>query len=704
MNGSTNLLGELLDGRYRIESPIARGGMSTVYRGLDTRLDRPVAVKVMDPAFAGDPEFLSRFEFEARAIARLSHAGLVAVHDQGRDRGHAFLVMELVEGGTLRELLRERGALPVEVALSVLEPVLAALSTAHRAGLVHRDIKPENVLIADDGTVKVADFGLVRAVAATGNTASNVILGTAAYLSPEQVLSGAADARSDVYAAGILLHELLTGAPPFTGDSTLSVAYQHVNSTVPAPSSVVGGVALELDDVVAAATARDPAQRYRDSGQMLGAVLAARRALGLQRVRVPTPQRSAEHASHSRSATTGLPLQPTRALTGLVPRPATADNPPPEDTDRLPTVSAFDTERRRARRTGLVWFVVVALLATAVGVGAWWLGSGRFTNVPQLTGLDQAQAREVLTAAHLDAVLQPGYDDSAAVDRVLAAQPAAGATVARGSEVVITVSLGRPTVPAVAVGTALVAAEQQLTAVTLGATVGPGAYDDTVPEGRLLALDPPPGRTVAVGTAVTVTLSRGPAPVVIPNLTGRSATAATGALTSAGLTVGATTTAFSPTVPGGGVVSTSPRAGSGSRRGTAVNLVVSSSLTVPDVAGQSAERARATLIAAGFTPVDGGTTGEGRTDAGTVAATSPTAGALVDPAAAQVQVVVSDVVTVPGLRGHSVGSARAALEALGLRVRVSQLVATDTSLVLSQDVAGCTRVRPGTTVTLTAFP
>ena len=704
MSGSTNLLGELLDGRYRIESPIARGGMSTVYRGLDTRLDRPVAVKVMDPAFAGDPEFLSRFEFEARAIARLSHAGLVAVHDQGHDRGHAFLVMELVEGGTLRELLRERGAMPVEVALSVLEPVLAALSTAHRAGLVHRDIKPENVLIADDGTVKVADFGLVRAVAAAGHTASNVILGTAAYLSPEQALTGAADARSDVYAAGILLHELLTGAPPYTGDSALSVAYQHVNGTVPAPSSVVGGVAPELDDVVAAATARDPAQRYRDSGQMLGAVLAARRALGLQRVRVPTPQRSAEHASHRRSATTGVPVQPTRALTGLVPRPATAETVPPEDTARLPSVSAFDTERRRARRTGLVWFVVVLLLATAVGVGAWWLGSGRFTNVPQLTGLDQAQAREVLTAAHLDAVLRPGYSDSAAVDRVLAAQPAAGATVARGSEVVITVSLGRPTVPAVAVGTALVAAEQQLTAVTLGPTVGPGAYDDTVPEGGLLALNPPPGRTVAVGSAVTVTLSRGPAPVVVPNVAGRSAADATGALTSAGLTVGATTTVFSPTVPGGGVVSTSPGAGSGSRRGTAVTLVVSSSLTVPDVAGQSAERARATLVAAGFTPVDGGTTSEGRADAGKVAATSPAAGALVDPAAAQVQVVVSDLVTVPGLRGRSVGSARTVLEGLGLRVRVSQLVGTDTSLVLGQDVAGGTRVRPGTTVTLTAFP
>lgn len=704
MSGSDDLLGELLDGRYRIDSPIARGGMSTVYRGLDTRLDRPVAVKVMDPVFAGDPQFLSRFQFEARAVARLSHAGLVAVHDQGRDRGHAFLVMELVEGGTLRELLLERGAMPPEVALSVLEPVLAALSTAHRAGLVHRDVKPENVLISDDATVKVADFGLVRAVSAAGHTASNVILGTAAYLSPEQVTTGAADARSDVYAAGVLLHELLTGTPPYTGDTALSVAYQHVNGTVSAPSSRVPGLPVELDDLVAAATARDPQERYRDAGQMLGEVLAVRRSLGLRRVRVPTPQRSAEHASHGRAPAPAGPVHHTRALTGLVPRPASTDTLQPEDTDRVPTVSAYEAERRRSRRTGVVWFVVVVLLAAAVGVGAWWLGSGRFTTVPAITGLDKAQAQQVLTEAHLDAVLQTGYDDAASVDRVLTAAPTAGAKVERGSDVVVTLSLGRPVVPEVAVGTVQTAAEQQLGVATLRPVVGAGAYDDTVLVGALLALDPPAGTTVTVGSTVTLTLSQGPAPVTVPDVTGRSAAGAGSELAAAGLTAGTTSSAFSATVAGGGVVSTDPPAGASSLRGTTVALVVSSALTVPDVTGQAAEQARATLTAAGFTPVDGGTTSEGGTQAGAVAATSPAAGTLVDPAAAGVRLMVSDAVTVPGVRGRSVGSARAALEALGLQVRVSQLVSTDTSLVLSQDPAGGTRVRPGTTVTLTAFP
>ncbi|MGZ4588336.1 MAG: protein kinase domain-containing protein, partial [Mycobacteriaceae bacterium] len=223
MRSGSDLLGVLLDGRYRIDSIIAHGGMSTVYRGIDLRLDRPIAIKVMDPRFANDPAFLSRFELEARSVARLSHAGLVAVYDQGSDDGHVFLVMDLIEGGTLRDLLRERGALSVPVAFSVLEPVLAALATAHRAGLVHRDVKPENILIAHDGAVKIADFGLVRALAEAGVTAGSMILGTAAYLSPEQVSAGSSDARSDVYSAGVLLYEMLTGAPPYSGDTALAV-------------------------------------------------------------------------------------------------------------------------------------------------------------------------------------------------------------------------------------------------------------------------------------------------------------------------------------------------------------------------------------------------------------------------------------------------------------------------------------------------
>ncbi|MGZ5395809.1 MAG: protein kinase domain-containing protein, partial [Mycobacterium sp.] len=287
------LVGTVLDGRYRVDTMIATGGMSSVYRGLDLRLDRPVALKVMESRYAGDQQFLARFQREARAVARLSDPGLVAVYDQGIEGRHPFLVMELVEGGTLRELLRERGPMPPHAVAAVLAPVLGGLAVAHAAGLVHRDIKPENVLISDSGEVKIADFGLVRAVAEARITSTSVILGTAAYLSPEQVSTGDADPRSDVYAVGILAYELLTGVTPFTGDSALSVAYQRMDHDVPAPGTVIAGVPTEFDELVLHATARDPQRRYADARDMADDLQEIVDDLGLPAFRVPTPSNSA---------------------------------------------------------------------------------------------------------------------------------------------------------------------------------------------------------------------------------------------------------------------------------------------------------------------------------------------------------------------------------------------------------------------------
>ncbi|MCV7090456.1 protein kinase domain-containing protein, partial [Mycobacterium interjectum] len=289
--------GALLDGRYRVESRIASGGTSTVYRGLDVRLDRPVAVKVMDARYAGDDQFLTRFQLEARTVARLKNPGLVAVYDQGLDGRHPFLVMELIEGGTLRELLAERGPMPPHAVAAVLRPVLGGLAAAHRAGLVHRDVKPENVLISDDGDVKIADFGLVRAVAAAGITSTSVILGTAAYLSPEQVRDGNAGPRSDVYSAGILTYELLTGRAPFTGDSALSVAYRRLDADVPPPGAAIDGVPTQFDEFVLRATARDPGDRYADAVEMGADLEAIAEELALPAFRVPAPRNSAQHRS-----------------------------------------------------------------------------------------------------------------------------------------------------------------------------------------------------------------------------------------------------------------------------------------------------------------------------------------------------------------------------------------------------------------------
>lgn len=265
------LVGQTLDGRYRVEARIAVGGMATVYRAVDTRLDRVLALKVMHPGLAADTGFVERFIREAKAVARLSHTNVVAVFDQGTDGTYVYLAMEYVAGCTLRDVLRERGALAPRAALDILEPVLAALGAAHRAGLVHRDMKPENVLIGDDGRVKVADFGLVRAVD-TQTSVSGALLGTVSYLAPEQIGHGTVDQRTDVYACGVMLYEMLTGAKPYTGDTPMQVIMRRLNEDVPPPSAAVPGLAPSLDALVARTTSRDAAGRPDDAVAMLAEV------------------------------------------------------------------------------------------------------------------------------------------------------------------------------------------------------------------------------------------------------------------------------------------------------------------------------------------------------------------------------------------------------------------------------------------------
>ena len=405
------MLGTVLEDRYRIDAPIARGGMSAVYLGVDLRLGREVAVKVMDSRYSGDPQFLRRFEFEARAVAGLKHPGLVAVYDQGIDNGIAFLVMELVDGGSLRELLRERGPMPPHAVVAVAEPVLGGLGTAHAAGLVHRDVKPENVLISDAGEVKVADFGLVRAVAEAGVTSASVILGTAAYLSPEQVESTHADARSDVYSMGVMMFELLTGRTPFHGDSPLSLAYQRLTYDVPAPGDVIAGVPAEFDEIVLRATERNPADRYADGFEMQRALLAVADDLDLPPFTVPAPKRSREREMKSRyraagpvghdirvqsapgpyepgSSSPDSPAAPLRPGAGVGDANDRAAAPAREDRPgarRRDVVDAHDRDPLEPELVGggrlgaVLWILLVLLLAVGLGAAGFWFGSTYLT-------------------------------------------------------------------------------------------------------------------------------------------------------------------------------------------------------------------------------------------------------------------------------------------------------------------------------------
>jgi len=587
------LIGQLLDGRYRIDRRIARGGMATVYSALDVRLDRTVAIKLMHPALADDADFVDRFNREAKAAARLSHPNVVAVFDQGEDRGRVFLVMEYVEGRTLRDLLRERGRLGAAQALSVLEPVLAALDAAHRGGLVHRDVKPENVLLADDGRVKVADFGLARAIMASTLTATTgVLLGTVAYLAPEQVSTGAADTRSDVYAAGILLVEMLTGAPPYAGETPLSVAYRHVHEDVPPPSHAVAGIPPAIDALALRATRRDPAARPADAGAFLGELRRTRRALGLPVLDLGPRVAADDHPT----LVTALPA-------GAVPPRKHTTAPQPLLPDAAPPAPGAPP---RSRRGPVLWLALV-LLAVLAAVGGWWLGSGRYTSAPGVLDLDRAAATARLSRAGLSLAVAPAgpkdFSETVAAGLVLRQRPGPGGSVRRHGSVSVALSRGpeRYAVPDLAGRTPdeAGAALRDLHLRRGGATE---VYDDTVARGLVVRTDPPAGASLRPDTAVNLVLSKGIQPVPVPDVTRQPLDAGKAILAKSGL--GATTTdAFDDSIPKGAVISSNPGPGATVDKGSAVALTVSKGpdvVAVPDVTGRSAGEATALLQAAGL--------------------------------------------------------------------------------------------------------
>ncbi|NUS43631.1 MAG: Stk1 family PASTA domain-containing Ser/Thr kinase [Mycobacteriaceae bacterium] len=615
-----DLVGMVLERRYRIDAVIARGGMSTVYSGHDQRLDRPVAVKVMDPAFAADPQFVSRFEFEARSVAKLRDPGLVAVYDQGHDGDLAFLVMELVEGGTLRELLRERGPMPPHAVRAIAEPVLDALAAAHRAGLVHRDVKPENILISDAGEVKIADFGLVRAVAEARTTTGNVVLGTAAYLSPEQVTTGSADARSDVYAFGVLIFEMLTGAPPFVADTSISVAYQRIDNDVPAPSEFIGGVPPEFDELVARACARHPQQRFPDAGAMADRIRAIATDLELPDYRVPAPRRSATRVMPAVApAPAPMPVGPADATMHMGAADPTMHmgpvGPNPTrvqthigfgDSAMLPQHGQWQPEQygsppqRRGVHRGALWLVGILLLAAALGVGGWLLATGDTVSVPSVEGMNQTQAMAAIRDAGFTAETRTAYSDTRPAGNVLGTDPPSGSRTSKGSTVAVLISGGRPRVPAIKPGADLESAREQIRAMGLTPVDGDEVYAAGVATGTVASVTPAAGTVVPVGSEVKIAVSKGKASGTMPDLRGQTVEEATETLRRVHVKVGAVTTPEGTAVRQGTVLSTDPPPGAGIGPGSTVTLIVSDTVQVPVVIGSSVRQATKRLQEAGF--------------------------------------------------------------------------------------------------------
>ncbi|MCV2491354.1 Stk1 family PASTA domain-containing Ser/Thr kinase [Geodermatophilus sp. YIM 151500] len=609
------VVGLVLEGRYRLEERVARGGMSTVYAATDLRLDRTVAVKVMADHLVHDPTFVDRFIREARAAAMLSHTNVVSVSDQGSDQGLVFLVMELVRGRTLRDLLQARGRLTVAEAFAVLEPVLAGLTAAHRAGIVHRDIKPENVLIGVDGVVKVADFGLARAVVGTGQQTSQtggVLIGTVAYLSPEQLERGKADARTDVYAAGIVLYEMLTGHPPYGGDTPLAVAYQHVHHDVPAPSAEVPGLPWQVDDLVARTTRRDPAGRPLDAGAFLAELADLRHDLGIEPVPVPTGRSSAGPGTlrpTNRPPRPRHPSDPGTAVLGGGRSGRTTAMPPAgapvrrPSTDRLHLGPPPHIRRRRARLA----MAVVLLLAITIGAVGWWLGSGRWTTVPRLAGQPQEAAVDLLQEAGLDPdPIVEEFSEDVLEGSVISADPGSGEAI-RGTDVRLVVSKGpeRFRVPVELAGRPVdeVTARIQETLPAVKVTTAE-EHDAETPAGRVLRFDPPAGTELRRDELVTVVVSLGPAPVVVADVVGLGPEAATANLERQGFQVARAEDGRSADVAVGEVMAVEPSPAAGPQpHGSTVTIQVSAGpplVTVPDVNGLSEPEATAALQGAGL--------------------------------------------------------------------------------------------------------
>ncbi|MET3719804.1 serine/threonine-protein kinase [Arthrobacter sp. UYEF21] len=654
------LAGTLVDNRYAVRSKVARGGMSTVYLATDLRLERDVALKVLHPHLATDETFLGRLGSEAKAAAKLSHPHVVGVLDQGNDGLTAYLVMEYIKGHTLRDVIRSKGALPPRLALALIDPVVEGLGEAHAAGLIHRDVKPENVLIADDGRIKIGDFGLARAV--TTSTSTGTLIGTVGYLSPELVLGKTADARSDIYSVGIMLYEMLTGQQPYGGDVPIQVAYKHVHETVGPPSALVPGLAAEMDELVQWCTSNDPENRPVDGHALLQELRHIRTNLTNSELDL-LPPAAVPAGQQNPTEIIARTNNPTAALSSLSrPQPPQPPQPsrqphspyaqhalyPPED--RYPpetqhiqytqdarnqspdsaAVPLSKREQRKAdredekarsraaatpvrslregspRRRGILWAVVliiIALLATGAG---WFfgMGPGSAATIPAVANKSVAQAQQLLSKAGFQSRTNDVFDDDVPSGLVVGSDPAAGTEIRKFLPVALFVSKGPQLfgLPKLTGGTleeakvALNQAEMALGNVT-------EEFDEAVAAGVVLAQDPASAIPARHGTPVNLLVSKGTQPIPVPAVVGLEENEAVDAIEAAGLKADvAKDEVHDPKVPKGSVAAQSPATGT-LTKGSTVTLRISDGpklVKVPSFVGKRAAEARKGLEALGF--------------------------------------------------------------------------------------------------------
>lgn len=599
------LIGLLVDERYRVTRRLARGGMATVYVAQDERLDRPVALKVMHPHLADSDAFVERFRREARAAARIVHPGVVSVFDQGVVTGQGFLVMELIDGTNLRQLLRAQGAFTIPQALRYTTDTLEALRAAHRVGVIHRDIKPENILVPSDGPAKVTDFGLARAASEVSMSSTGNMLGTVAYIAPEIATTAEADARSDIYSVGIMLYEMLTGAVPWAGESPLQIASHHVSDDVPSPSAAQPWIPREIDDLVAALTAREPANRPADASDAID--LVARVAAAIPSNLANRRAEIAPGERHSASETSALNTEIMSAqFTRPLPAPASSSVALVHTSGATQAAQAALPPKKSARAAA--WIALVVLLLVVAGLGGrwWWTeyGPGSYLTMPETTGRTLTDVQADLDALGLRTQVEEEFSDDVDTGSVTRSDPEGGSSVHKRAEVQLYVSKGvdMKTVPEVT-GKSQDEAQRSLTDAGLAVGAVTDAYSEDVPQGQVISQSVAAGTSLAHDSAVDIVLSKGREPLTVPTLSGLSASAAKSAIEDLGL-VAAPTEAYSDTVAEGQVISQQTREGSTLHRGDSVAYTVSKGpekVAIPDVVGLQREEARSLLEGAGFT-------------------------------------------------------------------------------------------------------
>ena len=601
----SDLTGELIDGRYQLIRHMASGGMATIYEGLDTRLDRKVAVKIMHPHLAQDEQFVERFIREAKASAALSHPNIVSVQDQGWNQNGTpavFLVMELVEGHTLREYLNEQGALSVASGIQFLLPVLSALSAAHKLGIVHRDIKPDNILISKEGRIKIADFGLAKGplLGTTVTAESSIVLGSVSYLSPEQVQRGIADARSDVYSAAITAFEIFTGEKPYAGEEPIQIAYMHVNERVPLMSTKRSGIPPELDQLIYRASNSDPDARPRDGSEFHQSLTLIAQALDPNQKQLSleldipiAPMRPASKKSNRREKAR-IEKEKTVAISK---RENTGENSKVEGKENTAQIRKRKKISKRVRRNR---YIAVGL-AIALGIFGWYalVGPGSKVVVPSIVGATQEEALSALSPLGLTLVIsEKRFDEEISDGQIIESDPEGGDKVDAGGQVTAVISKGaeRYLIPSL-VGLTPEAAVNLLAKSPIKVGDLTEVFNDQTPKGFVISSSPAAGKKVKRDAVVDLLISKGIETIDVTSYVGKSADQALNELTEGGFDV-ETVDQFSESVLAGTVISQVPSGGAPLAKGTKIILTVSKGseyVFIPNVFSLTEAKARAAL-------------------------------------------------------------------------------------------------------------